>query len=1559
MYYIKKVFFTLIAFIAFEHLMAQCPTVTVTDGIFCGVSTANVAASNGSGTCPYRWYNSPTGGTPLETGCNFTTPILTCDQTFYVEDTSSIVNFTAGYSFGIAPLVGPGIPAAFFPANTTVTTFNTTEPIIINSLTVRFNQRTFTCAGVEYLGIQLDAADGTTTVFNFEPGCGSSTVTLTLPVNFSVPVGNGHQLRIIGAKELAFYYPNGADYSLGGDLDYPEGLRIISNGNGGTTYGGFFDWDVTIDNSCTRMAVQAIQTCTPVEICNNGIDDDCDGLIDCWDGECNTNTVCDNFYFGQPTPECQEVPVVDPNFGLTEVWQSSEQVETRGTPIVGDIDGDGIPEVISHFRDPNTLYVFDGLTGSLEVTLNAELSEFSQSPGIADTDGDGLGEIYAVQQDARLHCFENDGAPKAGFTNSPVGSGINGSATENTYSPAFADFDEDGQTEVYIANQIFDALTGAIIAQTADPVNDPRGATNLHAFSAAWDILPDGFCTDCSGAELICGNTVYSVNLTSGILSPVSIAPTSADTRDGKVSLADWNGDGLMDIIVSSLCCGTGGAIYIWDPRTQSLLTQDANGNPLINNPIDPQPAASTQVGLASIADFDGDGLLELAMAGNNQYIVIDNDMTIKWTLPVVDASNLTSSTAFDFEGDGVSEIIYRDEDNLFILDGATGAIRAQTPCGSHTRTENPIIADVNGDGDAEILCTCFGTGNGRVIVFESNTNTWVNTRRVWHQHNYTPVYVNDDLTIPRSFRNKAVVPNQDIYLAQSPIVDTMGEPIFAGLPDLEVSIDSIIFADCTDPTGTAYATICNTDLNTLVYGYDVSYYNGDPLAGGTLIGTTPITNTSTSVVASNCIQVALAIPNANYDLHVFVNDNGSNPSGAPVITLQECDSTNNGANSTVNCNLVCVPPSATPVIMPSGPITVCGVVNETLRSSPELGYYFSWYRDGIQVTTPTLNDSVFVATTAGEYTVRVADDPLNINDVSCYLESGEIEIIVTLPPVASLGNDTAICQGDSLTLDAGNAGATYLWSTGETTQTITVNTSGSVDVMVDNGVGCLSHDTLSVTVLANPAISLGNDTVVCQGDSLMLDAGNVGATYLWSTGETTQTIIVNTSGSVSVIVGAGLSCSAADTIVVTVLTNPIVNLGNDTTICAGDSIRLDANNAGAVFLWNTTEITQAITVDTSGNYEVLVTDINGCQGRDSLNFLVIPFPVVMLGNDTTLCQGDTLLLDAGNPGAPYLWSTGEVTQQIEVMTSGSFDVIVGAGLTCSATDTIIITVNTSPIVDLGNDTTICQGDSIMLDAGNAGAAYLWNTGETTQTIATNSSGIHVVTVQDPITGCLTPDTLTLSISTPTAVTITSGNSDVCLGSASIDLTIAPLGGIVSGLGVVGDQFNPNSAALVVDQVNVITYTLIDSYGCISSDSTEITVRTVPRAQQLIQDTTICAGNAATLSVTSSGATSLEWFMVGNGTALQTGSDYVINTPGEYYVLASNAWCSSLSDTTLVNNLTPSVTALADPIRVEEGETTTLFIETPVNNQNYTWSTTPIGAPGDGDTTTSFNVAPT
>jgi len=327
--------------------------------------------------------------------------------------------------------------------------------------------------------------------------------------------------------------------------------------------------------------------------------------------------------------------------------------------------------------------------------------------------------------------------------------------------------------------------------------------------------------------------------------------------------------------------------------------------------------------------------------------------------------------------------------------------------------------------------------------------------------------------------------------------------------------------------------------------------------------------------------------------------------------------------------------------------------------------------------------------------------------------------------------SDTTVCQGDSLVVNAdiGIPGSTYQWSTGETTAEITVYNSGVYFVDVQSG-NCTLQDEIVVTFSSLP-LDIGNDTVVCEGRRLRLDAdiGVAGATYLWSTGAVTPAITAG-AGTYQVVVTSG-DCTATDEITISEITN-VVDLGNDTTICSGGMLLLDADIgiAGAAYNWSNGAVTSSIMVSASGEYSVEVS-LSGCSNSDTIQVSISDVSVD-LGDDFTLCAGDDALLnaDTGIPGTAYNWSNGEATPAILISSGGTYWVTASVN-GCVDQDTIVVTAVTSGIipVDLGNDTTICQGQSILLSSGYTTAAYdhTWSSGSQNATINTSSAGVYIV----------------------------------------------------------------------------------------------------------------------------------------------------------------------------------------------------------------------------------------
>jgi hypothetical protein len=166
------------------------------------------------------------------------------------------------------------------------------------------------------------------------------------------------------------------------------------------------------------------------------------------------------------------------------------------------------------------------------------------------------------------------------------------------------------------------------------------------------------------------------------------------------------------------------------------------------------------------------------------------------------------------------------------------------------------------------------------------------------------------------------------------------------------------------------------------------------------------------------------------------------------------------------------------------------------------------------------------------------------------------------------------------------------------------------------------------VTVFPSPVVSLGNDTSLCG--PILLDAGNAGASYVWNNLSTSQTLQATSTGTYSVTVTNANNCTATDEVSITINPLPNVNLGADSTICAGSSLVLDAQNPGSTYLWNNGDITQTTTANLPGNFYVQVTDGNGCENTDSINITVFTIDNSTTTTSTTIAANAT--------GNTYQW---------------------------------------------------------------------------------------------------------------------------------------------------------------------------------------------------------------------------------------------------------------------------------------------------------------------------------
>jgi hypothetical protein len=298
--------------------------------------------------------------------------------------------------------------------------------------------------------------------------------------------------------------------------------------------------------------------------------------------------------------------------------------------------------------------------------------------------------------------------------------------------------------------------------------------------------------------------------------------------------------------------------------------------------------------------------------------------------------------------------------------------------------------------------------------------------------------------------------------------------------------------------------------------------------------------------------------------------------------------------------------------------------------------------------------------------------------------------IDVMPPPEVNLGNDLSICTGTTTVLNAGPGFTTYLWSTGATSQTITVGNAGSYWVKVTK-YGCEDWDTVVVSLFPLPNVNLGPDTAICDGQLITFNAGFcIGCSYLWSNLTTGQpnigtgvTYTTGTAGVYSVRKTDGNGCINRDTVELFTIPEPLVtNWPLVKEICSGDSthISLTSNIPGSTFSWaatltsgiitgysngSGTVIEQVLTnlISTNGTVTYTITaSYAGCSGPPR-NFIVVVKPVPLLTTfplNLSICSGDTanIFLQSNIPNATFSWTASSSSPYLSGYAAGSDSVI-------------------------------------------------------------------------------------------------------------------------------------------------------------------------------------------------------------------------------------------------------------------------------------------------------------
>ena len=606
-------------------------------------------------------------------------------------------------------------------------------------------------------------------------------------------------------------------------------------------------------------------------------------------------------------------------FEMVELF-SCPNVTSTATPMVADLDGDGLPEIIAcayTWDAPyysNDLHVINGQTGALKYTISTpQFCNSGQAMTIADVNNDGLAEIFLLAADHHIYCYS--------YTGNNLWTSAN--TIDYSYILQTADINNDGTAELVCGCFIYNAITGTLLLQgtmvdSGMGFGAPHGDHNY--YHVPYYLFALGDINGNNTLELCAGNTIYKITInnpngTTGnqwTILRQSNTMENIVNYDGQTFLVDFDSDGDLDICVigvaHELAYSTSHTInvYVWDGQTSDIIAQKE----LFVN-------SSWGASIPYSGDLNGNGSPEIIFSVPEiGMMVYTYNPSFPYNMQLLHQHEPFAETAgftvFDFNQDGQNEIVYRGNMELFIVDGNTlenlcTPITAYSP----TITEYPIIADVNADGHAEIIVTRAyqpweqsGNAEGCVTVYGSQIpGAWSSARKVWNQWAYNSVNINENLTVPQfMFDISTYFPNGEqpfnAFLHQMPYIDSLGN-LFNAVPDVAALSTDIIFSG--DNT-TLNVTYTNQGDNTLNAPYYITVFANE--FGGAMMQSLTV---DAPLAVGNTVQQSLVfsthdlcqMPDLN-SLVVVINCAGGGI--AQNGNLQpECDIENNMAQIPVN----------------------------------------------------------------------------------------------------------------------------------------------------------------------------------------------------------------------------------------------------------------------------------------------------------------------------------------------------------------------------------------------------------------------------------------------------------------------------------------------------------------------------------------------------------------------------------------------------------------------------------------------------------------------------------
>ena len=619
---------------------------------------------------------------------------------------------------------------------------------------------------------------------------------------------------------------------------------------------------------------------------------------------------------------------------------------------------------------------------------------------------------------------------------------------------------------------------------------------------------------------------------------------------------------------------------------------------------------------------------------------------------------------------------------------------------------------------------------------------------------------------------------------------------------------------------------------------------------------------------------------------------------------------------------------------------TSCGFSNGSANVTANGGfppYSYAWSSG--ETTTSITNKA------SGTYSVTVTDS--KGCTTYCTVNIGPS----TSPTCYINGTDTScgLYNGSATAIASGGTGTyTYLWNTGETTQTISNLVAGTYSVDITDSEGCTTSCSVVIKGSSSPTCSINKTDTSCGFDNgsatVQVTGGQAPYTFLWSTGDNTQTISGLSAGTYSVVVTDAYGCTTNCSVYIQNSSSPTCTIYSTDATCGYPNGSATVNAFGGVgpytYLWNNGATTQTVNNLDAGTYTVIVTDSEGCTTDCYVTITNTTSPTCSIYATNTTCGLDngsaTVYASGGSGSYTYLWSNGATTPTIDNLPAGNYSVVITDSNGCTTDCSVYIEPSQGISCSITSVDTDCGDNNgsatVSVFGGQAPYTYLWSNGSSSATINNLTAGVYTVVVTDAL-GCTTNCSVTIGGST-TPVCSATGTDTTCgenNGSASVSVT--------GGQAPYSYLWSNGATTTTISNLPGGTYSVVvtDANGCKTNCTVFVGQSSMPTCWISSNDTTCGMNNgSATASVT--GGQAPFTYLWSNGATTQTTSGLA---PGTYSVQITDAnGCTTSCSINILPSSNPTCTiSSTDTSCGSNNGTATVFASGGQAPYTYLWST--------------------